>query len=344
MLRLLPLIVLFVATACSKGSPAAAAASETTPAAAQAGAATPVPAVQPVAATLPELIARVNGEAVQKAEFEKAIQTVEGQNGSPVPPDQRDRVYRGVLDQIIGFKLLVQESKTRKIAVPDAEVDARIGQIRGQFPSEEAFKQTLGQQGVTVEQLRADARSEMMVTKMLQAEVEAKVAVTPAQVTDFYQKNTDKFQQGERVRASHILIGFPQGADAAARQAAKTKAEVVLKDVKAGKDFATLAKANSSDPGSAQNGGDLNFFEKGAMVAPFDQAAFSMKTGDTSDLVETQCGYHIIRVTDKQASRTVPIDEVRTNIQQFLENQSRQEATEAFVNALKAKGKVEILM
>jgi peptidyl-prolyl cis-trans isomerase C len=343
-LRVLPLIVLLVIGACSKSSPAAAASAE--PAAAATGKQTPAaePAVKPVPAQLPEIVARVNGEPIGKAEFENAVQALETQNRGPVPADQRDRIYRGVLDQIVGYKLLLQETAARKIAVPDAEIEARIAKIRGQFPNEAAFNQALTEQKVTLEQLRADARSELLVTKMLQAEVEAKAAVKPQQITDFYQNNPDKFQQGQRVRASHILIAFPPNADAAAKQTAKAKAEGVLKDVKAGKDFATLAKENSQDPGSAPNGGDLNFFERGQMVGPFDQAAFALKPGETSDLVETQFGYHIIRLTEKQDARTVPIDEVRLQIQQFLENQNRQEATQAFVEALKAKGKVEIFI
>ena len=277
-------------------------------------------------------------------QFEKAIQGLEAQNGSPVPADQRDRIYRGVLDQMIGYKLLVQESAARKLSVPEAELTARVAQIRSQFPTEEAFNQALAQQKLTVDQLKADARTEILVTNLLKAEVDPKVAVKPEQVNEFYQKNPDKFQQGERVRASHILISIPQGADAAAKAKAKAKAEGVLKDLKAGKDFATLAKANSDDPGSGAKGGDLDFFEKGQMVGPFDQAAFTLKPGETSELVETQFGYHIIKVTEKQASRTVPLADVREQIQQYLDNQNRQTVTETFVDSLKAKGKVEIFI
>ena len=341
-LRLLPIIVFVIGAACSKSSTAASAQSTAT--APASAAAAPAPA-KPVPAQLPDVIARVNGEAIDKAEFEKAVKTIEERNGSAVPADQRDRVYRNILDQIIGYKLLLQESKARNVTVPDADIDSRIAQIRGQFPSEEAFKQTLDQQHVTVEQLRADARSEMLVTKMLQSEVEAKVSIKPEQVADFYQKNPDKFLQGERVRASHILISVPRNADAAAKQAAKTKAEGVLKEVKAGKDFGALAKQYSEDPGSAQNGGDLNFFGRGQMVPEFDQTVFAMTApGQTSELVETQFGYHIIRLTEKQPSHTVALDEVKPQIQQYLENQARQDATQKFVNSLKAKGRIEILM
>ena len=155
------------------------------------------------------------------------MQAIEQQNGGPVPPDQRDRVIRGVLDQLVSLRLLVQETKARKLTAPTADVDARIAQLRSQFPTEDAFKQALASQKVTVEQLRADAQSELNVTKMLQAEIESKVAVTPAQVQEFYTKNPDRFKQGERVRASHILLRVPEQAEAAAKAAVKTKADEI---------------------------------------------------------------------------------------------------------------------
>jgi peptidyl-prolyl cis-trans isomerase C len=349
--RMFPLLVALVLSACSRSTPASAQTENpATPAAAQgqttAGQAqTPAePTLKPVPAELPEIIARVNGEPINKVDFEKAVKNIEANAGGPVPPDQRDRVYRGVLDQMIGFRLLIQETKSRKMVVPDAELDKRIAQIRSRFPSEEAFKQALQQQNVTVEDVRTDTLNDMLVGNMLQAEVAPKVSITPEQVNDFYQKNPAQFQQPERVRASHILVGFPQNADEAAKNVARTKAGEILKDIKAGKDFAELAKQHSTDPGSGKNGGDLGFFQKGQMVPPFEQAAFALKPGETSDLVESQFGVHIIRMMERQTGRVVPLDEVRPKIEQYLEGQGRQQQTQAFVETLKAKGKIEIFI
>ena len=322
-------------------APASAAAQSTPPPAA---AQLPPPAAKPVPAQLPEIVARVNGESINGAELERAVKALEGRAGGPVPADQRDRVFRGVLDDMIGYKLLIQEAKARKIAVPDAEIEAQIAQIRSQFPSQQQFDQALAAQKLTLQDVREDARSEMSVEKLVEGEIAAKIAVKADAVNDFYQKNQDKFQQGPRVRASHILIAFPQNADAAAKQQAKTKAETILKDLKAGKDFAAAAKENSQDPGSAVNGGDLGYFEQGQMVPPFEQAAFALKPGEMSELVESQFGYHIIKVADKQTQRVVPLDEAKGQIEQYLSQQSRQAETQAFVNTLKAKAKIEILI
>ena len=347
--RVLPVLVaLLICSACSKEPDAAqqsGTAESGAPAPLPPGAAlgSPVP-VKPVPAQLPNVVARVNGETITKADFERAVQSLEGNAGGPVPPEQRDRVFRSVLDDLVGYRLLSQEATTRKVTVADADVAAQLSKIQGQFPSAEAFAKVLGERKLTIEQLRADTRRDLIVAKLLRDEVETKAAVTPEQVNDFYTKNPAQFQQGERVRASHILISIPRGGDASAKAQARTKAESVLKDVKSGKDFAALAKEHSQDPGSAVQGGDLGYFTQGQMVGPFNDAAFSLKPGATSELVETEFGFHIIRVVDKQAGRAVPLDEVRPRLEEFLQNQNRREQTEAFVNALKAKGKIEIFI
>jgi len=339
-LRALLLIALLVVAACSK-TPAQA---TTTEGGAQDAAAAQPEPVKPVPAQLPDVLARVNGENVTKQEFEEFVQNLVGRAGGPVPAEQRDQVYRGVLDQLVGYKLLLQESKARKVAIPEADVDARIAEIRKQFPSEDVFMQMLIQRRMTLDQIRTDARQDMAIAKLIETEIAEKAAVKPEQVQDFYAKNPDQFKQDERVRASHILIAFPEKADAAAKAQAKTKADQVLKDVKAGKDFAALAKQHSQDPGSAVNGGDLGFFQKGQMVGPFNDVAFSLAPGAVSDVVETQFGYHIIKVAEKQPSRTVPLEEVRPQVEQFLQSQNRDQQTEAFVKSLRSKGKVEILI
>ena len=166
--------------------------------------------------------------------------------------------------------------------------------------------------------------------------------MTPEQVAEFYESNLTEFQQGERVRASHILVGFPENADDAAKEQARARALGVLIELNVGGDFAALAKQFSDDPGSGPNGGDLGYFERGQMVGPFEEVAFSLPPAQTSDLVESPFGYHIIRVIDRQAPRTIPLTEARPQVRQFLEDQNRELQARAFVEALRAKSKVDI--
>ena len=137
-----------------------------------------------------------------------------------------------------------------------------------------------------------------------------RITIPAADVQQAYYTNIEQYSQPEQVRASHILLKTEGKDDAAV----KAKAEDLLKKAKAGADFAELAKANSEDEGSAKNGGDLDFFGRGRMVPEFDQVAFTLQPGQISDLVKTQYGYHIIKVTDKKAASTRSIDEVRQQL------------------------------
>ena len=312
------------------------------PAVGQSPAGTAGEAVKPVPTELPTVVARVNGESINAMDLQDAVAQLESRAGRTVPPEQRDRVFRGVLDQLIAYRLLSQESVTRSIQVSEADVDARVAEIQGQFPTAELFQQTLAQQSMTPEQFREDVRKGLRIVGLVEAEVARTAAVTPEQIEQFYSSNS--FQVGERLRASHILIAVPQNADAAVKEQARAKAEEILKEVKAGGDFAELAKQHSQDPGSAPRGGDLDYFERGQMVGPFEEAAFALMTGQTSELVETQFGYHIIKVTDKQAARTIPLDEVRGRIEEHLKEQNRERQTQVFIEALRSKAQIDILI
>jgi peptidyl-prolyl cis-trans isomerase C len=345
--------ILLVATvtgvaACRK--PPASSASSTTGAAsaeaAQAGqtAAPAAPAPpKPMPAELPAVLARVNGEDVSKVDFDRLIKNMEVSAQKPVPDERRDEIYRKALDELVTYKLLLQETRARKIAVSDAEVDSTIKQMRAQLPNEQEFTKALAARGMTIEKLKSDARIDLSINKMMEAEAAAQPAPGDAQVREFYDKNPDKFKQDEAVRASHILFKVEESADAATKKKVRDQAENVLKEVRAGTDFAELAKKHSAD-GSAQQGGDLNFFTKGQMVPAFDQAAFALKPGQISEIVTTQFGYHIIKVTERRAPSTVPFEQVSDRIKEYLTEQQKQQKVEAFIESLKQKAKIEVLV
>jgi peptidyl-prolyl cis-trans isomerase C len=301
------------------------------------------PAAAPVPAELPEVVARVNGEEIARTEFNKAVQNLEARVGSPVPADQRNQIFRDVLDQLIGYRLLVQESRTRKVQVTDADLESRLAEIRSQFADEAAFRSALGSQAKTLDDLKRETREGMVIEKMLRDELEPQVQVTDADIQGFYAQNQERFQQPQSVRASHILIPVEPSATDDARAQAKTKVDGLLAQIKGGADFAEMAREHSSD-GSAAQGGDLGYFSKGQMVPEFEQAAFALEAGQVSEVVQTQFGYHIIKAVEHRAPRTVPLSEVSERITAFLTQQRQQQLTGAFVTSLRAKGKVEVLM
>ncbi len=162
--------------------------------------------------------------------------------------------------------------------------------------------------------------------------VEQQITVTDEQIKKFYDQNLARYTTDEQRRASHILVKAAKDSPAAEKSAAKAKAEKLLADLKKNpNDFAKLAKANSDDPGSAERGGDLGFFGKGMMVKPFEDASLQLKSGEISGLVESDFGFHIIKLTDIKPPATRPLVEVRVNIEDEIR---RVEAGKKFADML----------
>jgi peptidyl-prolyl cis-trans isomerase D len=158
-------------------------------------------------------------------------------------------------------------------------------------------------------------------------------------VQKYYAAHQKEYQVQDQVKVRHILIKVPAGADAKADAEAKAKAEDVLKQVRAGGNFAELAKKYSDDPGSKDQGGDLGFMQHGLTVPEFDKAAFALNPGQTSDLVKTQYGYHIIQSEEKQTAHTKPLAEVRPEIVAALTNDLMAQQELNFATSLTAEAK-----
>jgi peptidyl-prolyl cis-trans isomerase C len=341
------ILVISAAPACrkpaqseAKANDKAATAAVAQPAAADtAPAAKPAEPPKPVPETIPPVVARVNGLDVPKSDFDRLVKQMEMQAGQPVPPNRRDEVYRAVLEQLVTYTALVHETKARKIDVTPAEAkqvsDAKIAELRQQIPDPKAFNKALADRNMTLERLRADIRNDIAINKMMQAEVANAPAVSDADVREFYDKNPNEFSG---LRASHILIR-PSGFDEDSKKKAKAQAEDILKQARAGGDFAELARKHSAD-GSAQQGGDLGFFTKGSMVPAFADAAFALKPGEISNVVETQFGFHIIKAVER---KDVPMEEATTKIREFLTAKRRDERQQAFVSEVKNRSRIEVL-
>src|ERR1700733_9435513 len=166
-----------------------------------------------------------------------------------------------------------------------------------------------------------------------------KPQISDADVLAYYNAHKDQYQVKEQAKVRHILIAVPAGADAKTDAAAKAKAEDILKQIKSGGNFADLASKNSDDPGSKTQGGELGWLDPGKTVPEFDKAAFSLPVGQTSDLIKTQFGYHILQVEDKKTAHLRPLEEVKAEIVPVLEQQRVGAAEQTFASALAADAK-----
>jgi parvulin-like peptidyl-prolyl isomerase len=165
--------------------------------------------------------------------------------------------------------------------------------------------------------------------------------ITPEDAQQYYSAHTDEFRHPDLVRTSHILIRVPEGATADQDNMARQRAEALLQRARKGEDFARLAKENSMD-GSASRGGDIGFTAQGRLAPEYDQVAFSLPVGAISEVVRTQFGYHIIKVTEKRKEGISSLDEVRSDLINVLKNEKVQEEVGKHVNDLRAKAKIEV--
>jgi peptidyl-prolyl cis-trans isomerase D len=259
------------------------------------------------------------------------------------PAEFEDQVRRS----IIAEKL--EAAVTSWITIADNEVDAEYRKRNEKVKlAVVSFPSTKYREGATAtdeevakqfdahkDTYRVAEKRKVRYLTIDQESLRAKATVTGQQIERHYNDNIQQYSTPEQVRASHILIKTSGAAEE--DTAAKKKAEDLLAQVKKGADFAELAKKNSQDEGSAVKGGDLDFFGRGAMVPEVDKVAFELQPGQTSDLVKSQFGYHIIKVTDKRAATLKTLADVRTQIEDQLKVEQAQDAAQKLASEVAAE-------
>lgn len=236
-------------------------------------------------------------------------------NAVIVSPAAAEAEYRARNENArIQYVLYSAERAAEGITLTDAEIEAhyRANTSKYSHPEQRQVKYLLGDL----------------------AQVRSQLTVPDAQLRAEYEKNKESYKSGEAVRAQHILIKVDEAAGPEADTAAKARAESLYQQIRGGADFAALAREHSGDPGSAVRGGDLGFFEKGQMVAEFENAAFSLPAGQVSQPVRTSFGYHLIRVAEKRPAGYRPFEEVRPVLErQLTETRGREQARERIAQA-----------
>ena len=189
------------------------------------------------------------------------------------------------------------------------------------------------------------ARIERVLTiqGFIQNEIAQKVTVTEKETRDFYDSHPEKFTRPEQVKASHILIKADPEMDENSKRKSRREIEKIRERVEKGEDFAELAREVSQGPSSAK-GGDLGYFGRGDMVKPFEEAAFSLKPGEVSDVVETRFGYHLIKATDRREESTIQYQEVKERLQGVLKQAKVNQEVGEYIRKLREKADVEIFL
>lgn len=291
---------------------------------------------------LKDPVAVVNGRNISSAELKQSVSAQLARAGrtiDQVPGEMLLAGYHRVLEDMIIDVIL--EEKSKDIEVEDAAVEENFARLVSQVGSEEKLKEALAQSDETVETVKESIRTNLRKREWITSRIETEPEVAEAEIEGFYNENPDNFQQEEQVRASHILLMTPDDLSEEEVAEKKRALEAIAKKLEEGADFAELAKEHSEDPGSKEKGGDLDYFTRERMVPEFAEAAFSLKPGEVSDIVKTQFGYHLVKVTDKKEARTIPLEESKERIEGFLKEQKQQKALDQLLTALKQQSDVK---
>jgi len=289
--------------------------------------------------------ADVNGKAISYADFERQMamfqrQVMKGQPGQ-LPEALMQRLKSQVIQKMVGDELLYQEAVKKGFTIDDKSVENEMTRIKGQFKDDNQYQMQLKASGHTEENLRDQIHRQASISQLIKADIVPTIDIKPEEIKKYYETNMDKFRRPERVRAQHILMKTAEGDSEEKKAEAKKKLKELHKRILAGEDFGALAKEHSQGPSNVR-GGDLGFFTKGRMVKSFEEVAFKLAPNEVSGIVETQFGYHLIKVLEHQAESNPPYVEVEPKIKSQLFNQQIQQRLEPYVAKIREKAKVEI--
>jgi len=295
------------------------------------------------AETAPDIIAvTVNGADITEADVEAEINKLLMRNRIPpqTPPrfieQHKKQLRQPALGNLINKSLLDEKIKQANITVTEEDITNDIKEIVSrQGLSLDDFKKRLQNRGLDFDQWKQQVQFQrgLIYDKFFETQFPDKLKVAEDEAKKHYLENEKQLVQ---VRASHILIKTNMNDTNEVKAQAKAKAEELLKQLQDGADFAELARANSDDPGSAPDGGDLGFSRKGRMVPPFENAVFALETNQLSDIVETSFGYHIIKVTDRKDS----FEQLKDQILRTLKWEKQADFAKDYLESLKKEANI----
>jgi foldase protein PrsA len=259
-------------------------------------------------------VASVNGQAISRADFDHKLES------SPAA--------RQTLNQLVQQALIDQYARDKKVDVSQAEIDKKEADTKAKFPAGQ-FEQILKQQGLT----EADVQQILKQQLVLEKATAPQVHVSEADIKSYFDKNHAVFDKPEQVKARHVLV-----ADA------KTAATVMakLKANPSDANWTAVAKQYSVDPSSKDKGGELGYFGRGQMVAPFQDAAFGAKVGQIVGPVKSPFGYHVIQVEDKKPAQKATLASAHDQIKTQLTQQQQSQQVPLFLQQLRSNAKIDV--
>jgi peptidyl-prolyl cis-trans isomerase SurA len=296
-----------------------------------------------------ETAAMVNGKEIKISDVEKRFRNQTKQSNQSPSPEEALTLKLQILEQLIKDEILMQRASKDKLEATEAEISTKFTDFKKNF-TEEKFQQLLKDQEITADDIRSEYRKSSTIEKLYNKEITSKIAVSDAEISEFYNSNKKNFNMPETWHVQHILVTpyadqqttNSKGNDAKTPQEAQQKVVQLFQQIKeGGADFGTVAREYSEDPNSAPNGGDLQFLAADQMEQSagqaFRQAVQSLKPGEVyPKIVPSQFGYHIIKVLGKEPAgqRELSDPRVASNIRQTIFDRRENLLKTAYLDSL----------
>jgi parvulin-like peptidyl-prolyl isomerase len=275
-------------------------------------------------------IALVNGEPIGRGEFESKLaeEAALAKGESPLKAEQIASLKEEVLTRLIEEKVMFQRARELSLTVNDAEIEARIGEIKKDYRNE-GFDTQFGNGGINYSAWRQALQKGILLEKVIVQDVNGKIQVTDGDAELYFKANRKAYLSEKKVRAAQIVVRD------------RDRAEGILKRLKAGEDFDKVAREVSIGP-EAERGGDLGFFERGMMPDAIDRVVFSLPVGKLSGVVKSPYGFHVFKVVDRQESGGRRFAEVKEKVSGDLRKLKEAEAYERWIEGLMANAAIHV--
>jgi peptidyl-prolyl cis-trans isomerase C len=303
---------------------------------------------------IPKLVARVNGVEIESKYIEFRLNQILRTVPRPLTVKEKTSVAKDLIEKEVVRELVNQQGKKENLKIDDEIIEKELASLRESYSTEEEFNKALKARNITLEDIKKSMQIDINARQLLNAQIKGKINISDEEVRKYYDNNKPKFMRPEAYHTRHILAAFfpPEALRNQTVQElqknkeyfariAEEKIDKIMAELKKGADFEELAKNQSDDESSRENGGDLDFIYKGVFDASFDEAAGKLKPGEISGKVKTRFGFHVLQLIETKPSETAPFDEMKPGIQKhlFLEEAKKQVAS--YVEELRKDAKIE---
>ncbi|TAM84240.1 MAG: peptidylprolyl isomerase [Acidobacteria bacterium] len=315
-----------------------------------------MPACKPKPAASGDIWARVDGHPIFSSQVEKIYKSRAGSAGETGDSEEALSYKLNILNELINNRILMAHAAQSGITVSESEIDTKMGQLKSPY-SQEQFEQKLKERGISEDDLRDEVRTTLTVNKLINRDVSARVSVSDADISAFYQKNKTSFDipeteyhlaQIQVTPGSSNEVHNLKNDDAKTPEMAQRKIQALYAQLRAGQDFAAVAQNYSEDPNTAMSGGDMGFVPESSLAAnpALGRVVKGLKPGQISGIMNTPSGYHIIKLLGIEQPGQHPLTDpkVQSQIRKTLQNEKEQLLKAAYIETLRDSAKVKNLL